>query len=348
MYQITDGKITFAVEKYGNQYTGHTTVDSITRRLKIYPEDLVLFLEQCEKNDLIQVKLDNDNKCSVNITNSAYNKTYEIELTMSDPVRYKLSVLQQENEALKSDIGRLRYELTLRDEKDNLFRAECNLEKYSMFLCTYDEDLMNDVYTVLTYFEKYPIWKQGDMVYSMMVWFKTLFNTSSVNTYLLQMREYDTAIELPRNMKTYKFQNNKQFLLDIKNNNFPDNIKPLFKKIFLYYMKHFNNIHIKYPCLNPSHRNGSQFRCITPRLLNYVLSEQTYNPEEYPKLMYILDILEETKVRYDILMIPPSNDLLNTIGLFETAQPGTCMLLSNFVSQKNRVIANNCNVIKHV
>ena len=340
MYHIQDEKISFNINKHGNQYTGHTTVDSITRRLKIYPEDLVLFLGNCESKGLIQVNIDENNKCVVSITNIAYNKTYEVELTMSDPVRYKLSVLQQENEVLKYDIKQLRTELTLRDEKDNLFQAEYRLGKYSMFLCTYDQDLMNDVYTVLTNFDKYPKWKQDDMAYSLVLWFKTLFNKSGLYISSSQMRTHAK----PHDCLDYGFQNKAQFLLDIKNNNFPDNIKPLFKKIFLYYMQHFNNIHITYPLLNPN----SGIRCITPRLLNYVLTSPYYNTEEYPKLMYILDILEETKVKSDILTIPTATSTVDIMNFPTTEATPTCMLLSNFVGRKNRVIANNCKVITHV
>ena len=99
---VEENKINFTVNKEGKKFSGSDNINNVSKTLRIFTEDISEFIEQCEKQKLINIDIDNEEYCTVSFINVIYNKTYEIKLQIVDMTQCKLLTLQNENKELKN------------------------------------------------------------------------------------------------------------------------------------------------------------------------------------------------------------------------------------------------------
>lgn len=363
-FTIEEDKINFTVNKEGKQFSGSDNINNVSKTLRIFTEDISEFIEQCEKQKLINIDIDNEEYCTVSFTNVIYNKKYEIRLQTVDMTQCKLLTLQNENKELKNLVNTLGLEI----KELKYYVSENYLCMNDKLLIVCDEKVMTDLLTVLNNYDSFNHWKQSELLACLIRWFVLLFGGTSTSWDgpLTELHDiYDTSKDMRfRYNKLYHSEYTTLINNGVTNihNRYPmfpkrtlsEHLKPLFKKIFLIYMDKFNNILDLYPYSNFEEIDGRRLPGKI-KLLNLCVPTQDVIYVDNIVSSYILEILEDSKEKYEYLNIDDNDSkyyYFNCIDVDrcivqitkkERALPW-CQNLSYFQRCKS-VITNHCKIV---
>lgn len=360
-FTIEEDKINFTVNKEGKQFSGSDNINNVSKTLRIFTEDISEFIEQCEKQKLINIDIDNEEYCTVSFTNVIYNKKYEIKLQIVDMTQCKLLTLQNENKELKNLVNTLGLEI----KELKYYVSENYLCMNDKLLIVCDEKVMTDLLTVLNNYDSFNHWKQSELLACLIRWFVLLFggiNTSWCDPLTNLHDVFDPLKDMKfRHNKLHHSEyvelyiNNKQKFSLLPKRTLSEHLKPLFKKIFLIYMDKFNNILDLYPYSNFEEIDGRRLPGKI-KLLNLCVPNKDSIYTDNIVSSYILEILEDSKEKYEYLNINNTNDskycYFNCIDVDRHIMQITKKEISpvwdqhlSYFQRCKSVITNNCKIV---